>query len=132
MDAVENLSANLFRPTKKRKFVRQVREDDDSHTPPIDQPNGDADPTAERALMSTEPTVAEIIRLRRASRALKHGVGFSNAKQVIDGQAESNALVTVDSGAERPTGISDRFIGHTGQVVDVDKHMFVSARTLFL
>ena len=107
----------LFRPAKRRKFQR-IRAELDSAD------NEDA--AAARDRPSDEPALVQVLKQRKASRNRRQGIEFSAMKANAEtDSAMSNSLTTIEPKAERLRGISDRFVGHTGQVVDVNKHMFV-------
>jgi len=109
----------IFRPAKRRKFLRQnaARNEEEADTP---QANVHSEQDSE------EPGVASILKLRQLQRSRMGGVQFSNAKlQNMTDDCASTALVPAEATADRLQTITDRFVGHSGQVVDVDKHMCV-------
>ncbi|OAT09661.1 hypothetical protein BDBG_05399 [Blastomyces gilchristii SLH14081] len=131
----------LFRPVKRRKFLRKRPETSpDESQPPQPSPDPEAatcrspagqDGEASEAHMN-EPEeigtgITDIFRLRKALKTRRGGVEFTaSPKPAIDQHGESQ--LEVDSTAQDPEdmvirGISDRFVAHTGQRVDVDKHM---------
>ena len=115
----------LFRPNKRRKFqrARPRTEDEDNRT----EVASSAAETQERNGQGAEaPAIAEILKSRKAQRNRRHGVEFSNARTNKPSEnSVSTSLTTIDPQVDKLRAISDRFVGHTGQVVDVDKHMFV-------
>ncbi|PGG96752.1 hypothetical protein GX51_07662, partial [Blastomyces parvus] len=130
----------LFRPVKRRKFLRKRPETSpDESQPPQPSPDPEAvtrrSPTVQDGEVSeAQPNeseemgtgVADIFRLRRALKARRGGVEFTvSPKPAADEHGESQ--LEVDTMAQDPEdmvirGISDRFVAHTGQRVDVDKH----------
>ncbi len=129
MDADLTGEPALFRPNKRRKFQwsRTRTEDEvadievESAAPETSERNGQD---------ANAPAIAEILKMRKAQRNRRHGVEFSNARTNISSEdAVSTSLTTVDPQPDKLRAISDRFVGHTGQVVDVDKHMFVLPST---
>jgi hypothetical protein len=116
-DAVEG---TFFRPAKRRKFTRNRRasEDDQQETPRDEttSPDNNGDPV--------NATVSDVLRLQK-SKARRNGIVFSNTNTRTSEPPPSTDLAVVDPDAERMRAISDRFVGHSGQVIDVDKHMFV-------
>ncbi|EFE38654.1 hypothetical protein TRV_06703 [Trichophyton verrucosum HKI 0517] len=119
-----DVDAPLFNPAKRRKFMRRRADD----TRPEDEVEAKAStPTAPDTPASSAPDgvetdemgVADILRLRK-NKARKGGIEFSTSRS-----SRSDALVpAAETTAEgRLSGISDRFVGHSGQKVDVDKHI---------
>ncbi|OJD25312.1 hypothetical protein ACJ73_03318 [Blastomyces percursus] len=131
----------LFRPVKRRKFLRKRPETSpDESQPPL--PSLDPEAACRRSLAGqdgeaseahiNEPKeigtgITDIFRLRKALKTRRGGVEFTaSPKLAVDQHGESQ--LEVDSMAQDPEdmvirGISDRFVAHTGQRVDVDKHM---------
>jgi hypothetical protein len=109
----------IFRPAKRRKFSRQnaARNEGETDTP---QTNVHSEQD------SDEPGVTSILKLRRQQRSRMGGVQFSNAKpQNMTDDCELTTLMPAEPTADLLQTITDRFVGHSGQVVDVDKHMCV-------
>ena len=75
-------------------------------------------------------SAAELIFRRKAQRR-RLGIEFNNSLNDATGSApiESNAVALQDEAPELKT-LNDRFTAQTGQVADVDKHMY--ARSLLL
>ncbi|KAL9623649.1 MAG: hypothetical protein Q9160_002105 [Pyrenula sp. 1 TL-2023] len=114
---------NLFRTTKRRKFIRkrdegQIEEQTTataSETVPSSQHEGD-----------DAPNISELLKARKAGKPRWNGVTFSNASTNTLQDATSTpagSIVRQDTEAARLRAITDRFVPHTGQTVDVDKHM---------
>jgi hypothetical protein len=125
MDRENAQNSGLFRPAKKRKFQRSTRptEDGDLHAElaPSDLP-----PRDENDRPSDELALTQILRLRKTNKNRRQGIEFSTIRPSTTTEPTmSNSLATVQPEVHRLKAISDRFVGHTGQVVDVDKHMFV-------
>jgi hypothetical protein len=146
----------MFRPVKRRKFLRKRPDSGDSDEPmqgseiapstTLQKPNRDEDKRDEslrgkednRSMSAQEEdtgvTFAEIMRLRKPYRGRKAGIEFSTDSSKSrsrmgggdDDPASPGALISQDSEAERLRAISNRFTPHSGQKVDVDKHMYVS------
>ena len=117
-----------FRAAKKRKFVRRGREDGgDINWHTAADPNtsqdgqgGDGDG------VPGDSKISDILRLRKVNRSRRLGVEFSSTKPTTtEPLGDWNALTMRDNKADELKPISDRFVGHTGQVVDVNQHMFV-------
>lgn len=118
----------IFRPSKRRKFIRHgpLTEDD------VGAPQLDSQAThthSEHVADAEDSNVGAILKLRRQQRLRTGGVQFSSSKlAATDDGADSTALVRADNPTDDLKGIADRFVGHSGQVVDVDKHMCVASR----
>ncbi|KKZ60048.1 hypothetical protein EMCG_05171 [[Emmonsia] crescens] len=131
----------LFRPVKRRKFLRKRPETtSDESQPP--QPSPDPEASTHRspagqdgAVSETNPNepeemdtgITDIFRLRKALKTRRGGVEFTAAPKPA-GDEYGEPLLEVGSIAQDTEnmvirGISDRFVAHTGQKVDVDKHM---------
>lgn len=113
------LEATAFRPAKRRKFTRNRRasESDESRLG-SDSPDNDSE--------AVNAHVADILRLRK-TKTRRNGIEFSNTRTRSSAPPPSSStdLAVVDTDTERLKAISDRFVAHSGQVVDVDRHMFV-------
>jgi hypothetical protein len=111
-----------FRLAKRRKFMRNRRASkSDEQEPsriPTASPENDSD--------ALDAPVRDILR-HRMSRTRKAGIEFTNKRgRSPEPAPPSPEPSAVDPEAERMKAISDRFVAHSGQVVDVDKHMCVS------
>ncbi|KAK2846393.1 hypothetical protein FQN49_005769 [Arthroderma sp. PD_2] len=120
-----DVDAPLFNPAKRRKFMRRRADDtrleDEPKTSGHRMTEPDTRTSPVRDEMETDDTgVADIVRLRKPYRVRKGGIEFSTSRS-----ARNDSLVPVSEAAAdgRLSGISDRFVGHSGQKVDVDKHM---------
>jgi hypothetical protein len=115
----------LFRPSKRSKFVRRHSSSEEEIAKPDLQAaseDGDFAQLAEKQSLSMN----EILKLRQQTRSRGTGVSFSNTKTIaVEDMPEARALALVDPASDRLKAMSDRFIGHSDQVVDVDKHMCV-------
>ncbi|OJJ57820.1 hypothetical protein ASPSYDRAFT_153604 [Aspergillus sydowii CBS 593.65] len=121
---VEQNPEVLFRPAKRRKFQRRRPEDTGGQQKqasnediPATQSLGDDSETAQ---------AADAFRLRRRHRSRKGGIEFSTTPRPTadqTGQASLSAPTEEDVDNERLRAMCDRFTAHTGQTVDVDKHM---------
>ncbi|KAK2740259.1 hypothetical protein FQN55_008985 [Onygenales sp. PD_40] len=126
----------LFRPVKRRKFLRKRPDSslDEAQMQPSPEPEYPAptEPTDAHFRTSqddqaeTDTSIAEIFRRRKALKARRGGIEFTAAaKPTGEGTGESSEVDLAAQDAEdmRLQGISDRFVAHTGQKVDVNKHM---------
>ncbi|CDM36427.1 hypothetical protein CBS147339_7376 [Penicillium roqueforti] len=117
MDTQEDILPieSLFRPAKKRKFMRRRPDHEILDTEEADNQNDN--PGASQALGSNN--------LRRPRAIRKGGIGFSTASRLGDDQGQQLALVPAagDTENEKIQAMNERFTGYTGQTVDVDKHM---------
>ncbi|KAK4864755.1 hypothetical protein LT330_001378 [Penicillium expansum] len=123
MDTQEDVvpTESLFRPAKKRKFMRRRP---DHETPDTEE----ADNQNDNSGASQAPGSSN---LRRPRAVRKGGIGFSTASRLGDDQGQQVALVPVagETEDEKIRAMNERFTGYTGQTVDVDKHMYESFPT---
>jgi hypothetical protein len=110
----------VFRPAKRRKFARAQRPSEDEE---LEAGRGDVGSLDNNRDIS-RPGVVDILRSRK-TKGRRYGIEFSNAR-ARSSEPTSTEIAVVDPDAERMKAISDRFVAHSGQVIDVDKHMFVS------
>ncbi|KAE8321426.1 hepatocellular carcinoma-associated antigen 59-domain-containing protein [Aspergillus sergii] len=125
----------LFRPVKRRKFLRRRPEDtlEDFHIENR-RDDGDSDPTTPPQSQADNDTVhpTDLARLRRLHRFRKGGIGFSTTSRQSannDKQAIASTESAEDLEAQRIQAMCDRFTVHTGQTVDVDRHMMAYIET---
>lgn len=131
------VSAPVFHPAKKRKFLRARHTDSEERnteaTGDSSSQIGSWPPSAARSPGENEEQddgdgapISDIIRLRKSQKSRRAGIGFS-ANDKSSGGQQSSALVPAEQDVEKHQilGMEDRFTGHTGQKVDVDKHMYV-------
>ncbi|KAB8268487.1 hepatocellular carcinoma-associated antigen 59-domain-containing protein [Aspergillus minisclerotigenes] len=125
----------LFRPVKRRKFLRRRPEDtlEDFHFENR-RDDGDSDPTTPAQSQADNDTVhpTDLARLRRLHRFRKGGIGFSTTSRQLannDKQAIVSTEPAEDLEAQRIQAMCDRFTAHTGQTVDVDRHMMAYIET---
>ncbi|PWY69174.1 hypothetical protein BO94DRAFT_527309 [Aspergillus sclerotioniger CBS 115572] len=120
--------ACLFRPGKRRKFQRRRPESTD------EEPQLTTEGAARISESSTPSpwqessgfiSPSEVLRSRRLHRARKGGIEFSATAPSSAGnrQATVSTVAAEDLDSERMRAMCDRFTAHTGQTVDVDKHM---------
>lgn len=128
--------APVFRATKKRKFARSRNTQADENVDvdvDINLNKSLPEQLAESIASSDEVNISNLLKLRKQNRQRNTGVQFSQQKRIEDdddGLREDMALATIDPAEERLRNISNRFVGSTGPVVDVDKHMFVPILSL--
>lgn len=138
-----------FHPAKRRKFIRnraaeesespdrtRTTEADDGLQGPIGSQSPVKSPEAadSRGRGDGEPTPAmgDILRFRKSHKR-RGGIGFSAGNRPPgrggggDGNRPNSELSLAEQDGEegRVLGMENRFVGHTGQSVDVDKHMYV-------
>ncbi|QQK45709.1 Hepatocellular carcinoma-associated antigen 59 [Penicillium digitatum] len=117
MDTQEDVvpTESLFRPAKKRKFMRRRPDDETPDIEEADDQNGN--PGASQASGSSN--------LRRPRPIRKGGIGFSTESRLGDNQGQQVALLPAagESEDEKIRAMNERFTGYSGQTVDVDKHM---------
>ncbi|UDD55366.1 hypothetical protein AFCA_002995 [Aspergillus flavus] len=125
----------LFRPVKRRKFLRRRPEDTlEDFRIENRRDDGDSDPTTPAQSQADNDTVhpTDLARLRRLHRFRKGGIGFSTTSRQLannDKQAIVSTEPAEDLEAQRIQAMCDRFTAHTGQTVDVDRHMMAYIET---
>lgn len=127
-----------FRPVKRQKFLRKrVDESNDVPTPEsaVTEHNttsqerpGD---TTELQDVSNQSEVSNIMRPRKFQRMRRGGIEFSTSSSQSADKNNALVLSTEDTEAEILKARLDRFTAHTGQKVDVDKHMYVVLHSLY-
>ena len=117
-----SVESTAFRPAKRRKFTRNRRAPESDELQPLRLDSDSLDNDSE-ALVAP---VADILRLRK-TKTRRNGIEFSNirTRSSEPPPVSSADQAVVDSDKERLKAITDRFVAHSGQVVDVDRHMFV-------
>lgn len=115
------LEAAAFRPAKRRRYTRNRRPsagaESDSKRPDTVSSDNEEE--------TLNAPVSEILRIRQ-KKMRKNGVEFSNTRtRSVEPPPSAPAAVNTD--AERIKAISDRFVAHSGHVIDIDRHMFVAA-----
>jgi hypothetical protein len=132
----------LFRASKKRKIYRQRPLDSDlpnastadsaTAVPQLSGSSHESDGEAQtQDVEGTAVPVAEILRLRKLRKHRIGGVEFRAAPAATGGNPDDIALIAKANAEEGKHeeeevltgGIVRRFIGQTGKVGDVDKHM---------
>jgi hypothetical protein len=125
-----------FRPVKRQKFLRKRFEDDDVPTPDkaVSELNTTSqerqDDNAQLQDDSNQSEVPNIMRPRKFQRMRKGGIEFSTSSSQSADKNNALVLSTEDTEAEILKARLDRFTAHTGQKVDVDKHMYVLLHSL--
>ena len=135
-------------PFKKRKFYRKRPEYEDqalndnadeesaSSAPPtelltvdemISQSRSDNSQTREE--LDTPLSVAELLRQRKVLQRRKGGIGFANSSDATDIRPTGPQQTILGTGEEEKAlskfvTVVDRFAPQTGQVADVDQHMY--------
>ncbi|KZF24393.1 hypothetical protein L228DRAFT_266735 [Xylona heveae TC161] len=133
------------RPFKRRKFYRKRVEeanDDDGNAvgttmtaeapaaaPPTDPEGRENDQGSDNEGPDKKLSVQEILRLRKAARNRRGGIGFANSTSSTSASvgsgtvASSDALMESAATAEEVQAAVNRFAPQTGMAADVDKHM---------
>lgn len=115
----------LFRPNKRRKFqrARPRTQDGDSK---VEVASPDQQNSTSPGDEAEGPAIASILKLRKQQKPRQRGIEFSNTRtNTVEEATTSSSLTLREPQPDKLRAITDRFVGHTGQVVDVDKHMFV-------
>lgn len=124
----------LFRPVKKRKFLRR-RADPDADDPKLEVPAATGQTARTPQPSDTEDTTlaADAGRVRRPHRPRRGGIEFSASSRQVGNEPQPAAEPPAeDLESDRLRAMCDRFTGHTGQSVDVDKHMYVVPQPVWL
>lgn len=121
-----------FRPVKRQKFLRKrLEQPDDVPTP---DNAGTIYNTASQEIQGdntqlqdagTQSEIPNIMRPRKFQRMRKGGIEFSTSSSQSADKNNTLALSVEDTEADILKARLDRFTAHTGQKVDVDKHMYV-------
>ncbi|KAL4901948.1 hypothetical protein BDW74DRAFT_181387 [Aspergillus multicolor] len=114
----------VFRPGKRRKYQRRRLEETDSQ---------EIQASSEAVLTSQYPhhdpevgQAVDALRIRRLRRSRRGGIEFSTTPRPTTDHMSRTALSVAteeDIESERLRAMCDRFTAHTGQTLDVDKHM---------
>ena len=130
----------LFRPSKRRKFMRKRPDDDNKDSDQMDhQATGPSNtsplpteaaspemPEDDTPSAATVPSISEILRMRKAGRNRKGGIEFTQASTKPKPADSSDELISRESVQEAVEKVVNRFAPQNGQVsADVDKHMYV-------
>ena len=110
-----------FRAPKRRKFAKFAPARRPSSAPPLAQGDNDR-PDADSTNSGTDDDNVQF-QVRKAFRPSKLGVSFTSNAPAQREESNGLAIVPTDTTSDRLKQVTDRFIGTTGQVVDVDKHM---------
>ena len=111
-----------FRAPKRRKTAQRRQGEDETG---IAQGKEDR-VVSEATNTSGEEEVAGLVQIPKPFRRARPGIKFSTNSRPNGEQTEFSALVPADTSNERLSHMSSRFVGSgSGQVVDVDKHMYV-------
>ncbi|XHG06403.1 hypothetical protein AWENTII_009598 [Aspergillus wentii] len=126
----------LFRPVKRRKFLRRrpdpTAEDQDEAPAGVNGTEASHSSTSQAHQGADAATqLTDVMRLRRPRRARKGGIEFSTTPRPTADNGSQAAVLTAaeDLEDEKIQAMCDRFTGHTGQTVDVDKHMMTYIET---
>uniref|UniRef100_A0A093VLQ4 Uncharacterized protein n=1 Tax=Talaromyces marneffei PM1 TaxID=1077442 RepID=A0A093VLQ4_TALMA len=119
-----------FRPVKRQKFLRK-RVDDSDDVPTPESAVTEHRTTSEerqndnRELQDTsnQSEVSNIMRPRKVQRMRRGGIEFSTTSSQAADKNHSLTLSVEDTEADILKARLDRFTAHTGQKVDVDKHI---------
>ena len=135
-----------FRPAKRRKFYRKRNDEDeddgsnlintrrDQSTTPLSLDElviiqGETGADTQLHTEGSLVPIAEILRLRKNAQRKKGGIEFTNTstanKIAFDGAQLNNAILESDDAVADADKVISRFAPQTGQVADVDKHMYV-------
>ena len=125
-----------FRPVKRQKFLRKrVEESDDVPTPESAVTDTEQHRRRDRAIIQSCKMLATKARCqiscdRESLSARRGGIEFSTSSSQAADKNKNMALTIEDTEADILKARLDRFTAHTGQKVDVDKHMYVVLHSL--
>ncbi|KAI1931945.1 hypothetical protein LOZ65_000979 [Ophidiomyces ophidiicola] len=121
------LDEPLFNSSKRRKFIRKRQGTSPSPNSPPNTSQAEKTfdgPISAQVGDASEALPVEALRARRALRTRRPGIEFSaETRHTPETRPIASAEEAGEALSGRLGGISDRFIGLTGQRVDVDKHM---------
>ncbi|KAL1958072.1 hypothetical protein VTO42DRAFT_5112 [Malbranchea cinnamomea] len=142
------VSAPVFHPAKRRKFLRARPtglDPAEDTTPDLPQPGEPSNVAESRPASVTESSetkaaehdseeaaISDILRRRKLHKARRVGIGFTADEKAGSHSGRRSpelALTELDEEKQRVLGISDRFVKHTGQKVELDKHMMAYVET---
>lgn len=138
----EMLDGRVARPFKRRKFYRKRANSPDDEESSVELPvisnsvpdenaqTSKLSDTEEHANVNSPLTVAEILRRRKAAQRRRGGIEFLNAGPVTENSAgeprPGDEVLDNDDNLGKILTVVDRFAPSTGQVADVDKHMYTN------
>lgn len=127
----------LFRAAKRRKFQRRRPENTTSQQE-AQASNNDLPASQTPRDDSESGPNPDALRRRRLHRSRKSGIEFSTTSRptpaTSDQTNQPSQLATTEEEmeSERLRARCDRFTAHTGQTVDVDKHMYGTPHFIIL
>lgn len=111
----------VFRAPKRRKFAKATN----AETPPESTtPVRSDDDGLSSQVPSDDEAPATFPRLKKSLKPSRLGVTFTSNDRSHAEDESGLALVPVDTANDRLKDVANRFVGTTGQVVDVDRHMY--------
>lgn len=114
----------MFRAVKRRKLARHHHDSPSGEGSPKPSLDHVDDEDSMSGSTSSEADVGHIIRARnQIKRRPAIGVSFSNAKVASENEEDESTAMT--KAEDNLKDIANRFVGSTGQIVNVDRHMFV-------
>lgn len=113
----------VFRAPKRRKFAKATH----AETPPesTTQVHADDDGLSSE-VPSDDEAPAAVPRYKKPLKSSKLGVTFTSNDRSHGDDKSGLAPAPVDTANDRLKDVANRFVGTTGQAVDVDKHMYKS------
>ncbi|KAL9014403.1 MAG: hypothetical protein Q9173_000951 [Seirophora scorigena] len=147
----DNLLEETARPFKRRRFYRKRLDSPSSesgsaafpatsntitssYTAPEQRARTSSLSDAEQHLTGhPQLTVAEILKHRKAAQRRRGGIEFTNSTHVgessVDTAARADQLLDNEDSLGKILTVVDRFAPQTGQVADVDKHMYAAPKS---
>lgn len=114
--------APLFRAPKRRKTTQFH----DTNEEPLLPQRKEDEELSGAADEGEQGYVSKTVKLRKPFRNIRGGITFSTSSRAVGDLSDPTALMPADTLNDRPRDMTNRFVGSTGQVVDIDNHhMFV-------
>lgn len=117
-----------FRPAKRQKHIRKRPESDDmSHAIAGESTTPGPEGSLQEDASDSNDETLKVMRLQKPRRLRKGGIEFSTSRKPDLGKdSRLESALAENAEADLVKAKFDRFTAHTGQKVDVDKHMYVS------
>ena len=143
----------VFRPAKRRKQYRRRNDEDDEHTPSVPEtstpqlstdlylekselPRDDLPEVQASSASLEDISRSELLRQRKLLQRRRGGIEFTNRDESGEKQMifveRSGRPTEQDEIADEIEKVVNRFAPQTGQIADVNKHMYVILSSAFL
>jgi ribosomal protein L21E len=111
----------LFRAPKRRKFAKPLLAEKSSSAPRLAQ---DSEHYRSDSRSSGDEQDTVQAHLRKSVKPSRLGVSFASNSRAHKDDEGQLAVVSANTTSDGLHQMTNRFVGTTGQVVDVDKHMY--------